>query len=358
MENLVNLSLLGLYKGKRIFITGHTGFKGSWLTQILINADAVIRGYSLEPNTTPNLFNLLNLESQIENQFGNINDFEQLKQSVLEFKPDFIFHLAAQPLVRYSYMNTLETYQTNIMGTANLLEVCKELNQPCVVVCVTTDKVYLNIEKQYAYVEDDKLGGYDPYSSSKAAAELIIDSYRKSFFSSGNIQVASARAGNVIGGGDWSADRLVPDLVRSINSQKKIQIRNPNSVRPWQHVLEPLSGYLLLGKSMFHHPHKYCESFNFGPNVGDEKSVRELASIFYQIYDKEDDMHLDANSNFHEANLLMLNIQKANSILNWHPKYSTNTAIELTAKWYMNFNSGNVKELVNENINSYFSHEF
>lgn len=357
MENLVNSNLLKFYKDKRVFVTGHTGFKGSWLIRILLNANANVKGYSLEPNTTPSLFNLLNLDCQIENQFGDINHFEKIRQSIIDFKPDFIFHLAAQPLVRYSYKNTLETYQTNVIGTANILEVCKDLEHQCVVVCVTTDKVYSNVERNYAYNEDDRLGGYDPYSSSKAAAELVIDSYRNSFFSKGNIQIASVRAGNVIGGGDWSEDRLIPDLVRAISLEQKMVIRNPLAVRPWQHVLDPISGYLTLASKMFNTPHKYTSSWNFGPSNGEEKTVSEVANIFYHTFGIETNFSVENDQKLHEANLLMLDINKSQNLLLWKPTWNTDRAIKETALWYRNLNSSNAEQITKQNINSFFSNE-
>lgn len=357
MENLVNQTILNQFTNKKIVITGHTGFKGAWLAQLLLNVTQNIKGIALKPNTSPNLFDSLNLEKKLDSVFADINDFENLEKQILSFEPDYIFHLAAQPLVRYSYVHTLETYKTNVIGTANILESCKKLTNPCVVVCITTDKVYHNKEEHYAYSEGDHLGGHDPYSSSKAAAELIIDSYRKSFFSEGHIQVASARAGNVIGGGDWSDDRLVPDIVKSIQKNSKIILRNPSSVRPWQHVLDPLFGYLILAAKMNLNPHQFTEAWNFGPNNGEEKTVSEVVNIFYDTYGLEPEVNVQNLNEPHEANLLMLNINKAKSILGWQPTWNTTRAIKETAFWYKSLNLNNAEFLVNKQIKTFLSNE-
>ncbi len=343
--------ILNFFRGKKIFITGHTGFKGSWLTHLLFENGAIIKGYSKEPYSKPSLFYLLELEKKINSIINDINTYNIIENEILEFKPDFIFHLAAQPLVRYSYSNSLETFNTNIIGTANILEATRKLTNDCVVVCITTDKVYKNQEWEYPYREIDKLGGYDPYSSSKAAAELIISSFRESFFSSGNIQVASVRAGNVIGGGDWSLDRLIPDIVRGILNNEKVEIRNPNSIRPWQHVLDPLLGYLKLAMLMSKNPRKFDQSWNFGPQNNEVKSVIEVLNIFYKANNLKCEFVLDEKNNAHEAGILKLDISKSNSLLKWQPIIDTNQAIELTARWYKLFMEGKPAiELVNNDI--------
>lgn len=357
MENLELNPIFQQFKNKKIFLTGHTGFKGAWFSQLLLQIGAIVKGFALTPNTEPSLFQLLNHHQKFESVYGDINHYDLLEQQILSFQPDVIFHLAAQPLVRYSYRNTLETFQTNVLGTANLLEACKKLNKPCVVVCITTDKVYRNREENYAYNEADSLGGHDPYSASKAAAELIIDSYRKSFFYEGQIQVASARAGNVIGGGDWSEDRLIPDLVRAISLKQKMIIRHPFAVRPWQHVLDPIFGYMTLASKMMITPHEFTSAWNFGPSNGEEKTVSEVANIFYHTFGIETDISVENNQKLHEANLLMLDINKSQNLLSWKPKWNTDKAIKETALWYNNLNSSNAEQITNQNIYSFFSNE-
>ena len=242
---MVTKAILNHFRRKTVLITGHTGFKGSWMTYLLSTNGVNVVGYSLPPNSKPNLYSELDLESCCDSNIADVIDINQITKVVKKSQPDFMFHMAAQPLVRYSYKHPIETFSTNVMGTANVLEACKVLEKKCCVVCVTTDKVYHNNEWLYPYRETDALGGHDPYSSSKAASELVIDSYRRSFFTNTNIFVASARAGNVIGGGDWSEDRLIPDIVRAVQKNEDVTLRNPNAVRPWQHVLDPIFGYLL-----------------------------------------------------------------------------------------------------------------
>ncbi len=341
-------------KNKRILITGHTGFKGSWLLKLLCDAGAEVLGYSLKPTTIPSLFDAIKNCMKFQSEIADINDFENVKKHIVQFQPDFIFHLAAQPLVRYSYANTLETFQTNVMGTANVLESCKFLNKECVVVCITTDKVYQNNEWVYPYRESDALGGHDPYSASKAASEMIIQSYRKSFFSSGLIQIASARAGNVIGGGDWSEDRLIPDIVRSIHKNESVVLRNPNAVRPWQHVLDPLHGYLNLAKKMFNKPHSYCDSWNFGPEIHEAQTVGQVTSTMLEFFQSNQSFKLQNDKQPHEACLLKLDISKAKQDLGWSPQWNTATAIHKTASWYANHYQGiSAVELLDNDIKDF-----
>ena len=343
--------VLNFFRNKKIFITGHTGFKGSWLTHLLNDNGAIIKGFSKKINTNPNLYNLLSLDSRINSVINDINSFSIIEKEIFDFSPDFIFHLAAQPLVRYSYNNSLETHNTNIIGTANVLEAARKLTNQCVIICITTDKVYKNQEWEFPYRETDELGGYDPYSSSKAAAELIISSFRQSYFTSNNIQVASARAGNVIGGGDWSEDRLIPDIVRAISNNTNIEIRNPNSIRPWQHVLDPLFGYLKLAMLMSKTPGKYDQAWNFGPPNNEVKTVHEVLDIFYKANNIKSEFKLNTDQNAHEAGILKLDISKTTSKLNWMPILDTKLAIELTANWYKNFMEGaSATELVNNDI--------
>jgi CDP-glucose 4,6-dehydratase len=343
--------ILNFFRNKKIFITGHTGFKGSWLTHLLNENGAIIKGFSKKPITNPNLYNLLGLDSCINSVINDINSYNIIEKEIFDFKPDFIFHLAAQPLVRYSYSNSLETHNTNIIGTANVLEATKKLNNKCIIICITTDKVYKNQEWEFPYRETDELGGYDPYSSSKAAAELLISSYRQSFFTNNIIQVASVRAGNVIGGGDWSEDRLIPDIVRAISNNTHIEIRNPNSIRPWQHVLDPLFGYLKLAMLMSEFPGKYDQAWNFGPLNNDVKTVQEVLDIFYKANNIKSEYKLNTDNNVHEAGILKLDISKSTSKLNWTPILETKLAIQLTANWYKKFIEGvSVIELVNNDI--------
>ena len=346
--------ILSFFRGKKIFITGHTGFKGAWLSHLLHSNGSIIKGYSKEPNTKPSLYYLLELNSKISSIINDINSYLTLEKEILDFEPDFIFHLAAQPLVRYSYSNSLETHNTNIIGTANVLEAARKLKNKCNVICITTDKVYKNQEWEFPYRETDELGGYDPYSSSKAAAELLISSYRQSFFTNSNVQLASVRAGNVIGGGDWSEDRLIPDIVRSIVNNTNIEIRNPNSIRPWQHVLDPLFGYLKLATLMSEIPRKYDQAWNFGPLNNDIKTVHEVLDIFYKAYNIKSEYKLNTDNNLHEADILKLDISKSTSNLNWRPILETKFAIELTANWYKNYMEGaNVSDLVNNDIKNF-----
>ena len=272
------------YSGKRVLVTGHTGFKGSWLTLWLTIMGAKVLGYALEPNTDPSLFNVLNLQKDIDHVIGDIRDFEKLREVITEFKPEIVFHLAAQPLVRLSYREPRLTYETNVMGTVNLLEAIRQTKSVRAVVNVTSDKCYENKEWVWGYREIDPMGGYDPYSSSKGCSELITAAYRNSYFKNTEAAVASARAGNVIGGGDWAEDRLIPDIVRSLSQGKQIIIRNPKATRPWQHVLEPLSGYLLLGKLLYEKGQEFAEAWNFGPSDSSVMTVEEIVKKSIEIW--------------------------------------------------------------------------
>jgi CDP-glucose 4,6-dehydratase len=340
------------YKNKKVFLTGHTGFKGAWLLARLYQLGASVKGYALEPLTKQDLFYSIKGETICESVIADIRDKERLKKEILDFQPDFIFHLAAQPLVRLSYEIPVETFDVNVLGTANLLDAVRFLDKPCNIVCITTDKVYENKEWHYPYRENDRLGGYDPYSASKAAAEIAVSSYRSSFFNPKEYDkhqksVAVARAGNVIGGGDWSKDRIIPDIVRALNDKKPIVVRNPNAVRPWQHVLEPLSGYLLLGVKMIENAIKYADAYNFGPYLEDTLTVENLVKIAIQQYGYGHYETPTQTNQPHEAGLLKLDINKAINELDWRPKWSANKAIEKTINWYLN------KENVYEQIGDY-----
>lgn len=325
-----------IYKGKRVFLTGHTGFKGSWLHLWLKLLGANVLGYSLKPNTTPSLHNILNAEKCIE---GDILDSEFLEKSMQEFKPEIVFHLAAQPLVRLSYSEPVLTYKTNVLGTLNVLEAARKCSSVKAFVNITTDKCYENLETERGYVESDAMGGYDMYSSSKGCVEIMSASYRRSFLQKDGFLLACARAGNVIGGGDWACDRLVPDCIKALNENKKIEIRNPIAVRPWQHVLEPLSGYLLLGEKLLTKGTKYAEGFNFGPNEDSVLKVSEVAEEVVKIYGKGE-VIVNKKDDLHEAGLLMLNIDKAKEVLGWKPKYTAKEAIQKTVEWYKKFYEG------------------
>ena len=362
MEDMVTNNLFEAYKGKSVFVTGHTGFKGSWLTYALCKAGAIIKGYSLDPDTNPSLYNLIEESISIESVIGDINDSSKLEKEIVDFQPDFIFHLAAQPLVRKSYKEPLNTFSTNIIGTANILNALIKLEKPCSVVLITTDKVYENKEWHYPYRETDRLGGYDPYSASKACAELVINSYSQSFFNPSKFDlhkkgIVSVRAGNVIGGGDWSEDRLIPDIAKSINENNAIIIRNPNAVRPWQHVLEPVFGYLQLGVFLANNPIKYGGAWNFGPANADNLPVIKIAEQAIKIWGKGT-INLQINPNApHEAGLLKLDISKAINDMKWQPKMNTSMAIERTISWYKSFYEGTATaaELLEADINYYQS---
>ncbi len=352
---------LEAFSGKRVFITGHTGFKGSWLCYWMQSLGAIVKGYSLPPATKPNLFSHLELDKNIDSVIGNINDYSTLSCELIDFNPDFIFHLAAQPLVRKSYKDPLDTFQTNVVGTANILQALHYLHKPCVCVCITTDKVYQNNEWIYPYRENDRLGGYDPYSASKACSEMVISSFSNSYFSTKTYPdhkkaIASARAGNVIGGGDWSEDRLLPDIVRALSEKKNILIRNPSAVRPWQHVMEPLSGYMQLALSLQQDVNKYSGGWNFGPQPDDNFSVTELAKIAINIWG-EGNLKVSEDVNApHEAHLLRLDISKAAGELKWFPKMRAEEAIQRTIQWYKAFYSGSkANDLVEEDLKYYQS---
>lgn len=331
--------LKNTYKGKRILITGHTGFKGGWLAIWLKSIGAEVCGYALEPNTTPNLFTAAQVSKNIKSVIGDILDQNTLEKTFAEFKPEIVFHLAAQPLVRLSYSEPVKTYETNVIGTLKVLEAARKTNTVRAFVNITTDKCYENKEVTRPYKEDDPFGGYDMYSSSKGCAEILSSSYRRSFLQEGGYALATVRAGNVIGGGDWALDRLVPDCVRAIEANQVIEIRNPHATRPWQHVLEPLSGYLLLGHLLLTEGKKYAEGFNFGPDSNSVLTVAEVANQVIKNYGKGE-IKIHKKDNLHEANLLTLDITKAREVLNWVPSLTAEQAIEKTVAWYKNFYEG------------------
>ena len=326
------------YKNKKVFLTGYTGFKGSWLALWLTLLGARVCGYSLEPNTKPSMFNELKIGEKItKSVFGDILDEAKLQATMKDFQPDIVFHLAAQPLVRLSYSEPVMTYKTNVMGSLNVLEAARHCPSVKAFVNVTTDKCYENKEVNRGYKEDEPMGGYDMYSSSKGCVEIMSSSFRRSFLQGENsMTMATARAGNVIGGGDWALDRLIPDCIRGINQGKDIEIRNPIAVRPWQHVLEPLSGYLLLGQKLLENGKKYADGFNFGPNEDSVLTVAEVSKMVCDFYGKGK-VIVGEKSPLHEAGLLMLNIEKAERVLGWTPTLTANQAIQNTVEWYRHF---------------------
>lgn len=329
----------GTFHGKTVWLSGHTGFKGAWLARWLIQLGAKVHGFALPPATTPSVFEQLALAEKIEHEIGDVRDADAVKKSILRVRPDFVFHLAAQALVRYSYDHPLETYATNVMGTAHVLEALRALEKPCAAVIVTTDKCYENREMDYAYAEEDHLGGHDPYSSSKGAAEIVTAAYRRSFFGKSPVRIASARAGNVIGGGDWALDRIVPDCIRALQRSQAIPIRNKTATRPWQHVLEPLSGYLWLAATLARpelvgaDAKDILTAFNFGPEKEANRTVVELVTEVLKNWPGHWDDHSNPNA-VHEAKLLMLSTAKAKKILHWRPTWQFETAIARTVQWY------------------------
>ena len=339
------------WKDKKVLITGHTGFKGSWLSLWLINLGAQVMGYSLEPNQEISLFTQIGLQNKCISHIEDIRDKTTLKRIVNSFSPDVVFHLAAQPLVGMSYEFPEMTWSTNVMGTIYLLDVLRGLKNKCVAILITTDKVYQNKEWEYAYRENDPLGGHDPYSSSKAAAEIAISSWRASFcgqldHQTSFLSIASARAGNVIGGGDWQQTRIIPDIVEALRKGEEVVVRNPSSTRPWQHVLEPLSGYIKLAKllSINHKDIELASSYNFGPGLNSNQKVITLVEKCLSIWNGDFIVSKDLNK-FHEANLLNLSIEKAFHKLNWEPCWDFDIAVNRTISWYKDVLTNNKSPL-------------
>jgi CDP-glucose 4,6-dehydratase len=348
------------WKGKKVFVTGHTGFKGSWLCILLNYLGAEVYGYALEPNTQPALYNFCNIDSFVHSTIGDIRDIEKLKSSLQNSNPDIIIHMAAQPLVRLSYQNPVETFDINVMGTVHLLESARYCSNVKAIVNVTTDKCYENKEWPWGYRENEPMGGYDPYSSSKGCSELVTSAYRNSFFnpnqySKHGVAVASARAGNVIGGGDWAEDRLIPDFVRSIQNNQKILIRSPKAIRPWQHVLEPLSGYLVLAEALYTNGTEFAQAWNFGPNEDDVKNVEWIVNTICEKWGNGAAFAIDPNPQPHEATYLKLDCSKAKTMLNWHPRWDINKTIQSIIEFNKAFqNKENILELCMKQIENYF----
>ncbi len=356
MEKKINIE--EIFKNKTILVTGHTGFIGTWMSLWLYMLGAKIIGYSQKPPTKPSIFEIIKIKKDITHTSGNVNNFHNLQKVVKIHKPEFVFHLAAESIVRESYEHPLITLQTNVMGTANVLEAIKNSSvKSCVM--MTSDKCYENKEFGRVFNENDPMGGNDPYSASKGAAELIIASYQKSFFGNKNNEtgIASVRAGNVIGGGDWAKDRLLPDCFRALNSRKKISIRNPNSIRPWQFVLEPISGMLHLAENLRKNPKQFSEPWNFGPSLSSKRyTVDEIVKKVIGIWGKNNVIAYDKKNNvkLHEAKSLMLNSTKAKKYLNWKSVYSNNESIFETTEWYKNyFNKNNMRDFTMKQIQQY-----
>jgi CDP-glucose 4,6-dehydratase len=350
----------GIYKNKNVLVTGHTGFKGSWLAIWLRELGANVIGFSLDPYTNEDNFVVSDLKNKITDIRGDIRDINSLQKVFEEHKPEFVFHLAAQPLVRLSYEQPRETYETNVMGTLNVLECIRKSDSVHVGVMITTDKCYENKEQIWGYRENDPMGGYDPYSSSKGCAELLIASYRNSYFNTKYFSehkkaIASARAGNVVGGGDWSKDRLVPDCIRALQQNEDIIIRNPYSTRPWQHVLEPLGGYLLLGSKLYEDGEKYSSAWNFGPDSDSIVPVKDVVSDIVEHWGSGcwKDVSNKDDEKLHEANLLALDCTKAKVYLNWTPRYNIGQCLKVTVDWYSKFKQEDAYELCVRQIKDY-----
>jgi len=358
---MINSKLLfdDVYRGKKVLITGHTGFKGTWMTFLLTEMGAEVCGLSLAPETTPNHFDLLKLEDDILHVEGDIRDENAVNKVMQDFQPDFVFHLAAQALVKESYDNPVSTFETNIMGSVNVLEAVRKCKSVRSLVYITSDKCYENVEWIWGYRENDQLGGRDPYSASKGAAEIVFSAYARSFFSHrADLGAASARAGNVIGGGDWAANRIIPDCIRAIEGGLPIKLRNPNATRPWQHVLEPINGYLSLGARLYNNPEIFDGSWNFGPSTSETTTVASVANSIVQYLGKGVVEIEQQEIQQHEANLLQLNCDKAHQLLGWFPKWGVEKTLNMTAQWYQVFmTGGDIRSLTKDQLNDFYQEE-
>lgn len=356
MKHLFN----GIYKNRKVLITGHTGFKGSWLCLLLHELGADVYGYALEPPTQPSMFQEAKINKLVHSYIGDIRDYSHLQKVFLKVQPEIVIHMAAQPLVRESYKNPVETYSINVMGTVNVLEACRHTPSVKAIVNVTTDKCYENHEWLWGYRENEPMGGYDPYSNSKGCSELVTSAYRNSYFnpakySEHGVALASARAGNVIGGGDWAEDRLIPDFIRGITIGEKVCIRSPYAIRPWQHVLEPLTGYLTLSAKLFTEGPEYAEGWNFGPDDRDAKNVEWIIQKICTLWGEGALYEVDTNPQPHEANYLKLDCSKAKEMLCWFPKWAIETSLKSIVEWNKAFINGEDIRLVTERqIEDYF----
>lgn len=358
MESVGRLMLdLNFYKGKKVFITGHTGFKGTWLCRILLNAGAIVTGYSIDVPTEPSLFELSGIEKEIDSNIGDVRDLAHLSEVFKKAQPEIVFHLAAQPLVIDSYKNPVYTYETNVMGTVNILECIRNSNTVKSFVNITTDKVYHNNEWEWGYRETDVLNGFDPYSNSKSCSELVTSSYKNAFFSDKDVRISTARAGNVIGGGDYAENRIIPDCIKAALKGEKIVIRNQNSIRPYQHVLEPLFAYLLIAKKQYEDK-KYSGSYNVGPEYSDCVTTGELATIFCKKWGEDITWNSKLTQGPHEANFLKLDCSKIKTTFGWKPRWNIEEAVAKVVEFAKACeNNENVSELMNKQINEYMEEE-
>ena len=360
MNNSYMQTDLQLFSGKRVLITGHTGFKGSWLAFILNEVGAEVTGLALPPVTAVNHFDLLRLDRKIKHIVGNICDTEMLEKTVQDFQPECVLHLAAQALVRPSYDDPVATFSTNVMGSVNLLEAVRQCESVRSLVYITSDKCYENVEWIWGYRENDQLGGRDPYSASKAAAELVFSTYVRSFFEEQRpmLGAASTRAGNVIGGGDWAVDRIIPDCIRAIQADEPVRLRNPRATRPWQHVLEPLAGYLLLAARLYEEPNKWGGAWNFGPSTEQVRTVKNVAEVIVDHIGKGCVEVVETEGQVHEARLLQLNCDKANQLLGWYPRWHVDKTLEATAHWYkIVMSGGDAGAITRAQIKEFFSEQ-
>lgn len=361
MDKVVKENLFGgFYNGKKVLITGHTGFKGSWLTVILNWLGAEVYGYALEPNTNPSLYKLALVEKLVNSTIGDVRDFSLLLDTLKKAEPDIIIHMAAQPLVRESYKNPRETYEINVMGTVNLLDAIRQIKSVKAVLNVTTDKCYENKEWHWGYRENEPMGGYDPYSNSKGCSELVTSSFRNSYFNpkdhlSHGVGLASARAGNVIGGGDWADDRLIPDFIRAIVRGEKLKIRSPFAIRPWQHVLEPLTGYLMLCQKLYTEGAYFSEGWNFGAEDTDAKNVEWITDKICEFWGNGVMYEIDSSPQPHEASYLKLDCSKAKTLLGWHPEWNLEVTLKMVVGWYNAYlNRSDMRKVTISQIEQYF----
>lgn len=357
MKNLFN----GIYNKRKVLITGHTGFKGSWLCLLLNKLGADVYGYALEPPTHPSLFAEARIGEIITSFIGDIRDYNKLCKIMQQVQPEIVIHMAAQPLVRESYKNPVETYSTNVMGTVHVLEACRHTSSVKAIVNVTTDKCYENREWHWGYRENEPMGGYDPYSNSKGCSELVTSSYRNSYFNPAKyaqhgVALASARAGNVIGGGDWADDRLIPDFIRAISTGEKVKIRSPYAIRPWQHVLEPLTGYLTLAAKLYTEGATYAQAWNFGPDDNDAQNVEWITKTICKLWGEGASFEVDNNPQPHEANYLKLDCSKAKAELGWVPKWNIETTLKTIVDWNKAYLANNdIRQVTVSQINQYFN---
>ena len=348
--------VLKSFSGKRVFVTGHTGFKGTWLTFLLRELGATVMGFALPPEPGPSHFKMLDLQASINHVVGDIRDASSLQEAMQAFQPEYVFHLAAQALVKKSYNDPVSTFSVNVMGSTHLLDAVRQCDSIRSLVYITSDKCYENVEWLWGYRENDQLGGHDPYSASKAAAEIIFSAYARSFFSSRpELGAATTRAGNVIGGGDWAADRIIPDCIRAVEKDLPIMLRNPQSTRPWQHVLEPLSGYLLLAAQLRQHPKEYAGSWNFGPSTSEVRTVQEVASSIIKHLGRGCIEIIENQQHQHEARLLQLNCDKAHQILGWSPRWDVDKTLFATVQWYKTImEGGDAETITRTQLQDYF----